>query len=104
MQVARRFALSADGAAVVLSERELEVLRHVVAGLDHKTISAALGIDRGTTVCYMNRISQAAGARSRNELATWAILVGLVSPTEVWSLWERHNPALAAWLAREGVT
>ena len=100
MRSSRRSALSADGAALMLLDREREVLLHVAAGLDHTTISRALGINRGTTVTYTNRISQAAGARSRSELATWAILMGVVTPDEIVALWRAHRPELAAWVVR----
>lgn len=101
MQVVRQYAMSNDGAALVLTEREEEVLAYVAAGFDHATISRALGISRNTTVCYMARLSSLAGASNRQELAMWAVLTGLIAPAQIWGLWAQHRPALAAWQERE---
>lgn len=101
MQMARKYALTSDGAAVFLTEREEQVLAHVAAGFDHATITRVLGIRKSTTVTYMARLSEIAGARNRNELVTWALLTGLVAPPQIWELWRLHAPKLAAWQARE---
>lgn len=100
MQMLYRYALSEDSAALVLTEREHQVLTCVAAGFDHATITRALGIQKSTTVCYMARLSSLAGASNRQELAMWAVLTGLVTPAQIWELWRLHRPALAAWQAR----
>jgi DNA-binding NarL/FixJ family response regulator len=61
-----------------LTEREVEVLRLVVAGLRNKEIAAALGISENTTKFHLRNILEKLHAGSRTEVAARAVREGLV--------------------------
>ncbi len=61
-----------------LTERELEVLRLVTAGLRNKEIAAALGISENTTKFHLRNILEKLHAGSRAEVAVRAVRDGLV--------------------------
>ncbi len=61
-----------------LTEREVEVLRLVVAGLRNKEIAADLGISENTTKFHLRNILEKLHAGSRTEVATRAVREGLV--------------------------
>jgi DNA-binding NarL/FixJ family response regulator len=67
------------GAAEQLTERELEVLRLVTAGLRNKEIAGRLGISENTAKFHLRNILEKLHAGSRTELATRAIREGLVA-------------------------
>ncbi|MFC5065321.1 helix-turn-helix transcriptional regulator [Actinomycetospora atypica] len=60
--------LAGDGGEVVLSEREREVARLVLAGLTHKQIGTRLYISAKTVEHHVARIRQRLGSTSRGEL------------------------------------
>jgi len=64
------------GAAVRLSARELEVVRHVVDGRSNDEIGAALGIGSKTVETHLRRLFERLGVASRTELATRALREG----------------------------
>jgi FixJ family two-component response regulator len=68
-QLVRRFA--------VLTEREQQVLAHVVHGRMNKQIAAALGIHERTVKLHRNAITTKLGVRSVAELTTLARQAGL---------------------------
>jgi FixJ family two-component response regulator len=79
-----RRALAADAAQSALrtrlahlSERELEVLRHVVRGRMNKQIAADLGIHERTVKLHRSAITTKLGVRSAAELASLARDAGL---------------------------
>jgi DNA-binding NarL/FixJ family response regulator len=72
---ARRPAVG-PGAAVRLSVREFEVVRHVVDGRSNDEIGAALGIGSKTVETYLRRMFERLGLASRTELATRALREG----------------------------
>ena len=55
-----------------LTEREREVLRLMVQGLDNKSISQSLGITSKTVECHVTRILDKLDVRSRQEAIVWA--------------------------------
>ena len=61
-----------------LTEREVEVLRLVVAGLRNKEIAADLGITENTTKFHLRNILEKLHAGSRTEVAARAVREGLV--------------------------
>ena len=62
-----------------LTERELDVLRLVVAGLRNKEISAQLGISENTVKFHLRNILDKLHAQSRAEVAVRAVRQGLVA-------------------------
>ena len=61
-----------------LSERELEVLRHLSRGKSNKEIAAALGIAEGTAKNHMTNILGKLGVLDRTQAALMARELGLV--------------------------
>ncbi len=61
-----------------LTERELEVLELVTAGLRNKEIASRLGIAENTAKFHLRNILEKLHAESRTELATRALRQGLV--------------------------
>lgn len=61
-----------------LTERELDVLRLVTAGLRNKEIAARLGIRENTVKFHLGNILAKLHAQSRTELAALALREGLV--------------------------
>ena len=64
------------GAAVKLSERELDVVRLVVDGLSNDEIGARLGIGAKTVESHLRRLFDRYDIASRTELATRALREG----------------------------
>ncbi len=61
-----------------LTERELDVLELVTAGLRNKEIAARLGISENTAKFHLRNILEKLHAESRIELATRAVREGLI--------------------------
>ena len=61
-----------------LSERELEVLRLLVAGASNKTIAAQLSLSENTIKTHISRIFAKLGVQSRAEAVAVALQRGLV--------------------------
>ena len=61
-----------------LTEREVEVLRLVVAGLRNKEIAVDLGISENTTKFHLRNILEKLHAGSRTEVAARAVREGLI--------------------------
>jgi len=62
-----------------LTEREVEVLELVTAGLRNKEIAARLGISENTAKFHLRNILEKLHAGSRTELAARAVREGLIS-------------------------
>lgn len=81
-RLTRREALLVHGAgsevAAHLTDRELEVLRLVSAGLPNKGIALELGITNHTVKFHMGTILGKLGAASRTEAVTIAVRSGLL--------------------------
>jgi DNA-binding NarL/FixJ family response regulator len=61
-----------------LTDRELEVLRLVTAGLRNKEIAARLGVSENTAKFHLRNILEKLHAESRTELAARAVREGLL--------------------------
>jgi DNA-binding NarL/FixJ family response regulator len=64
-----------------LTARELEVLRHIVAGKSNKQIAAELGLSANTVGVHRANIMDTLGIHKTAELVVYAIRNGLVSLT-----------------------
>jgi DNA-binding NarL/FixJ family response regulator len=64
-----------------LTARELEVLRHIVAGKSNKEIAAELGLSANTVGVHRANIMDTLGIHKTAELVVYAIRNGLVSLT-----------------------
>ncbi len=69
---------AADGPAVRLSEREIEVLRLVADGLSNREIAFKLSLAEGTIKNHVTEILQKLGARDRTQAALQARRLGIV--------------------------
>jgi DNA-binding NarL/FixJ family response regulator len=58
-------------AAVVLSERETEILGYVAAGLSNKLIARRLGIAEATVKAHLTSVFRSIGAENRTQAARW---------------------------------
>ena len=65
-------AARAERPELHLSERELDVLRCVAAGLPNKLIARDLGISEKTVKAHLTRIFQQLGVSDRTQAALWA--------------------------------
>ena len=74
--VSARFAPEPVEDAAALSEREVEVLRHVAAGLPNKGIARELGISEHTVKFHVGTILGKLGAASRTEAVAIAVRQG----------------------------
>ncbi|HVS35680.1 MAG TPA: response regulator transcription factor [Gemmataceae bacterium] len=61
-----------------LTEREVDVLRRIVAGRSNKEIAADLDITEGTVKTHVNHILDKLGVHDRTQAATTAIKRGMV--------------------------
>jgi two-component system, NarL family, response regulator LiaR len=65
--------------ARVLTERELDMLRHIGAGHSNQEIADALGLSANTVKTYVRTAYRKIGVRNRTEALTWCIQFGLVA-------------------------
>jgi DNA-binding NarL/FixJ family response regulator len=61
-----------------LLPREIEILRHIVAGLANKEIASAMGISEALVKLHVRKILEKLGAADRTRAATLAIERGIV--------------------------
>jgi len=61
-----------------LTERELDVLRRIVAGLSNKEIAADLGITEGTVKTHVNHVLDKLGVHDRTQAVVTALKRGIV--------------------------
>jgi len=63
-----------------LTNREVEILQHVAAGLANKEIAARLGISERTVKNHLSNIMEKLHVNSRTQAAVYALRSGLVPP------------------------
>ena len=79
-QLAKPEALKGERASG-LTPRELEILRHIVAGKSNKEIASELGLSANTVGVHRANIMDTLGIHKTAELVVYAIRNGLVSLT-----------------------
>ena len=67
-----------DNGEVPLTNRELQVLRHVALGLSNREIGRSLGISIETVKEHVQNILRKIDASDRTQAAVWAVKKGLV--------------------------
>lgn len=72
-----------SGASVFLSERELQVIELVAAGLTNQDIAEQLEISKRTVDNHISNILQKTGTDNRVALVRWALQWGKVCLDEV---------------------
>lgn len=77
-----RTAVSATGFAADLTERELEVLRHLMAGLTRPAVAEALGVSTNTVRTHVQSLLRTVGVHSTLALLATAREAG-ITPAEV---------------------
>jgi DNA-binding NarL/FixJ family response regulator len=63
-----------------LTEREIELLRLVAAGMPNKAIAQALSVSENTVKYHMKNILQKLGVQNRTEAVAYAIRAGRLEP------------------------
>lgn len=66
--------------SIVLSERELEVLKQVALGFSNKEIAKILYISVNTVITHRKNITEKLGIKTIAGLTVYAIMNGLISP------------------------
>ena len=64
-----------------LTQREVEILQHVAAGLANKEIATNLGISERTVKNHLSNIMEKLQVNSRTQAAVYALKSGLVPPS-----------------------
>jgi len=73
-----------DDKRIVLSDRELDVIRLIVKGKKYRDIAVELSLGYETVKTYTARIRKKLNVHSKTEIATWYLLsvVGKCLPTD----------------------
>jgi DNA-binding CsgD family transcriptional regulator len=75
--------VTVEQAAPGLSQREVEVLRHIAMGHLNKEIADALGISINTVLSHRKNITAKLGIRSASGLSVYAMMNGYMSAAEL---------------------
>lgn len=70
-------------ASVGLSEREIEILESIMAGMANKVIARQFGICEATVKVHVKAILRKLGVENRTQAATWGVKSGLGEPVQL---------------------
>lgn len=73
----------ASAASVGLSEREIEILESIMAGMANKVIARQFGICEATVKVHVKAILRKLAVDNRTQAATWAVKHGLGAPVQL---------------------
>jgi two-component system nitrate/nitrite response regulator NarL len=66
---------------IPLSQRELDIIRHLADGHSNKTIANELSITEATVKVHLKTVLRKIGVANRTQVAIWAVQHGVVKPT-----------------------
>ena len=72
-----------SAASVGLSDREIEILESVMAGMANKVIARQFGICEATVKVHVKAILRKLGVENRTQAATWGVKNGLGEPVQL---------------------
>ncbi len=72
-----------SAAAVGLSDREIEILESIMAGMANKVIARQFGICEATVKVHVKAILRKLGVENRTQAATWGVKNGLGEPVQL---------------------
>ena len=72
-----------SASAVGLSEREIEILESIMAGMANKVIARQFGICEATVKVHVKAILRKLGVENRTQAATWGVKNGLGEPVQL---------------------
>jgi two-component system, NarL family, nitrate/nitrite response regulator NarL len=72
-----------SAASVGLSEREIEILESIMAGMANKVIARQFGICEATVKVHVKAILRKLAVENRTQAATWAVKHGLGAPVQL---------------------
>jgi two-component system nitrate/nitrite response regulator NarL len=80
INAATRSQTLSPGSAQKLSEREVDILRYLVAGGSNKVIANSMDITETTVKTHLKNIQRKLNVRNRTQAAIWALNQGLAQP------------------------
>ena len=86
MREFRRLADSSNGGSAThtLSEKDIEILRYVAAGMSNKEIAEQLSYSEKTVKNYLSLIFQKLGLRDRTQAAIFALRHGFLPDEDIF--------------------
>lgn len=72
-----------SAASVGLSDREIEILESIMAGMANKVIARQFGICEATVKVHVKAILRKLGVENRTQAATWGVKSGLGEPVQL---------------------
>jgi two-component system, NarL family, nitrate/nitrite response regulator NarL len=72
-----------SAASVGLSDREIEILESIMAGMANKVIARQFGICEATVKVHVKAILRKLGVENRTQAATWGVKNGLGEPVQL---------------------
>ncbi len=72
-----------SAASVGLSEREIEILESIMAGMANKVIARQFGICEATVKVHVKAILRKLGVENRTQAATWGVKNGMGEPVQL---------------------